>query len=126
MPLKEARRVDASEIARLQLHLLADPGEGLLWCLCERATVNEEIVRHLFERVLILAPGGVDELDKAVLVELRAMREHVVRKRYPDRPSGIACCRYGLSHVAPAGLSLDNTKAIPSAFARVIGLRAAA
>ena len=65
MPLKEARRVDVSEIARLQLHLLADPGEGLLWCLCERATVNEEIVRHLFERVLILAPGGVDELDKA-------------------------------------------------------------
>ena len=54
--------------------------------------MSEEIVRHLFERVLILAPGGVDELDKAVLVELRAMREHVVRKRYPDRPSGIACC----------------------------------
>ena len=61
------------------------------WCACaSAAALGHEIIRHLLQRVLELDGRRIDELDQTALMELLAMRKHVVGKRYADRAAGVA------------------------------------
>src|SRR5215469_17695423 len=62
--------VHISEVARLRLHLLADPGEGLLLGLRKRAAMRREVIHQLLQRALILAGRWVRELDQPALMKL--------------------------------------------------------
>ena len=71
---QDPEHVDIGKVGRLRLHLLADPGEGLLLRLGERAALRQEILRRLMQRILVLRARRNHMLDQPGLMELLAMR----------------------------------------------------
>ena len=83
--------VDVGQERRLRLHLLADPGEGLLLRLGERAAVRDEIAASPAAACPDTATlDGITLLDQPALMELLAMRQHVGGERDADRAAGVA------------------------------------
>src|ERR1700720_961503 len=70
-------RIHVTQEGRLRLHLRANPLNGLVMGLRQRAAMVGEEACDLLQRVLILRAGWNDLLDESVLVELLAGRQHV-------------------------------------------------
>jgi len=70
----------------VRLHLLSDPLNSLLMRLDQRATLGNEIVRHLVQRILILHARRDRLADKHALMELLAVPQHIGGERYSEHP----------------------------------------
>jgi hypothetical protein len=84
--IRGPEHIDVSEERGSPLHLLTDPGEGLLLRLRQRGALRGEIVGHLLQRALISRDRRIHELDEPALVKLFAMGANTKRYRFvPSR-----------------------------------------
>ena len=96
--------VHVAEERCLRLHPLADPLNGLLVLVAERAALRHEEVRHFAQGVLILHARRDHVLDHAALMELLAMRQHVGDDRDADSVFRAAFIKAEASSVLAGGM----------------------